>query len=100
VQIGAARWSGVALADGTASASVRPERIAFAQQPALAGTVRAKVFQGHHWLLQVTTAAGIVEVIAPNDGRSVPDEGSLVNLAWRGEDMTLTPPQAAREAAP
>jgi putative spermidine/putrescine transport system ATP-binding protein len=97
VQIGHARWGGVGLPDGKACASVRPERITFAGQPGLTGTVRARVFQGNHWLLQVTTEVGIVEVIAPNDGRSVPDESSPVNLAWRVEDMTLAPPQASRE---
>jgi putative spermidine/putrescine transport system ATP-binding protein len=98
LHIGQARWSGVALADGEISASVRPERITFTDQPGLAGSVRAKVFQGHHWLLQVTTEVGVVEVNAPNDGRSVPAEGSTVNLCWRVEDMTLAP-QAAREPA-
>jgi len=100
LHIGRARWAGVDRADGNASASVRPERITFADQPGLAGTVRAKVFQGHHWLLQVTTEIGVVEVIAPNDGRSVPGEGAAVNLQWRVEDMTLAAPQATREVAP
>jgi putative spermidine/putrescine transport system ATP-binding protein len=99
VQIGQARWSGATVADGKASASIRPERITFTGQPGVAGTVRAKVFQGHHWLLQVTTEVGVVEVIAPNDGRSVPGEGSAVNLTWRLKDMTIAAPQAASEVA-
>jgi putative spermidine/putrescine transport system ATP-binding protein len=53
--------------------------------------VKARVFQGHHWLMQVTTEAGLVVVIAPNDGRALPNEGETVRLNWRVEDMVLTP---------
>jgi hypothetical protein len=40
--------------------------------------------------LHVTTEVGLVLVIAPNDGRAIPEEGSAVRLTWRAEDMTLT----------
>jgi hypothetical protein len=30
-----------------------------------------------------------VLVIAPNDGRAIPEESNPVLLAWRAEDMTL-----------
>jgi putative spermidine/putrescine transport system ATP-binding protein len=62
----------------------------------LAGTVKARIFQGHHWLLHVATEVGLVLVIAPNDGRAIPEESSSVRLAWRAEDMTL----ARAESAP
>jgi putative spermidine/putrescine transport system ATP-binding protein len=52
--------------------------------------VKARIFQGHHWLLHVATQVGLVLVIAPNDGRAIPEEGRTVRLAWRAEDMTLS----------
>ena len=50
-----------------------------------------RIFQGHHWLVQVATDAGAVLVMAPNDGRPVPGEGAAVSLAWRAEDMSVAP---------
>ncbi|MBV8836559.1 MAG: ABC transporter ATP-binding protein [Alphaproteobacteria bacterium] len=86
--IGGARFAASGRADGPCSASVRPERIAFADT-GLAGTVKARIFQGHHWLVQVATEAGLVTVIAPNDGRQIPAEGGATHLTWRSEDMAL-----------
>jgi putative spermidine/putrescine transport system ATP-binding protein len=94
VAIGTARWPSPVSTDGTFRASVRPERIAFGDQ-GLAGTVKAKIFQGHHWLVQVATDAGLVTVIAPNDGRAIPNEGATTRLAWRAEDMVLSRQETA-----
>jgi putative spermidine/putrescine transport system ATP-binding protein len=93
--IGASRWAADGMMDGAASASVRPERITFGDGEGLAGTVKARIFQGHHWLVQVATEAGLVLVIAPNDGRAIPDEGTAVRLTWRAEDMILSRPENA-----
>jgi putative spermidine/putrescine transport system ATP-binding protein len=93
VAIGAGRWAAPGSADGSFSASVRPERIAFGND-GLGGTVRARIFQGHHWLLQVATEAGLVTVIAPNDGRPIPLEGATAHLTWRAEDMVLAAERA------
>jgi len=86
--IGGARFPVPGSADGTFSASIRPERVDFAEA-GLAGTVKARIFQGHHWLVQVVTDAGLVTVIAPNDGRPVPQEGTITHLSWRSEDVAL-----------
>jgi putative spermidine/putrescine transport system ATP-binding protein len=94
VQIGSDRWTVPGAPDGPCSASVRPERIGFSDAEGLAGTVAARIFQGHHWLMQVTTQVGLVVVIAPNDGRTLPKEGETVRLSWRAEDMVLTPESA------
>jgi hypothetical protein len=40
--------------------------------------------------VQVATEAGLVRVIAPNDGRTIPDEGAAVLLTWRVEDMIFS----------
>jgi len=92
--IGGARFTAPGSADGSFKANVRPERIGFADA-GLAGTVKARIFQGHHWLVQVATEAGLMTVIAPNDGRAVPAEGAATHLTWRAEDMTLSAERAA-----
>jgi len=68
--------------------SLRPEKIVFAApgEAGLAGTVRARVFHGNHWLYQVDTPAGPVTVIRQNSGAPAPGEGAAVGLRWRAED--------------
>ena len=61
--------------------TVRPERIAFAEA-GVPGRVRARIFQGAHWLYQVETAQGTVTVIRQNSGEAMPTEGAQVHLAW------------------
>ena len=79
---------------GPALASVRPERLVFADRAGLAGTVRSRVFQGAHWLFDIATPAGPVSVIRHNDGTAQPCEGDDVRLAWRASDMLLSGPAA------
>jgi putative spermidine/putrescine transport system ATP-binding protein len=95
VYIGSGRWVVPGAADGPCRVSVRPERITFGDSEGIAGTVAARIFQGHHWLMQLTTEAGPVVVIAPNDGRALPSEGGTVRLSWRVDDMVLTRGSAA-----
>jgi putative spermidine/putrescine transport system ATP-binding protein len=64
-----------------AGQTVRPERISFAPS-GLAGRVRARIFQGNHWLYQVETAEGVVTVIRQNTGEALPAEGTHVHLQW------------------
>jgi putative spermidine/putrescine transport system ATP-binding protein len=96
--IGDGRWP--VPADGAQTAptalhrsiTIRPERIAFAsldRTPGLAGTIRARIFQGNHWLYQVDTPAGLVTVVRQNSGEAAPIEGETVRLSWRREDMVV-----------
>jgi len=83
-----------ALMPGQVTATVRPERIAFADREggaALAGTVRSRIFQGAQWTFEIESEAGPVTVIRQNDGKPVPEEGDSVGLVWRAEDMTIAP---------
>ena len=68
---------------------VRPEKILFSEPAACAlpGRMKARVFQGNHWLCQVETSVGDVLVIRQNDGVPVPAEGEAVHLRWRAQDM-------------
>jgi putative spermidine/putrescine transport system ATP-binding protein len=82
----------IALEGGAAPAGqviVRPEKIVFAEAAphALPGRIKARVFQGNHWLCQVETSVGDVLVIRQNDGGAVPPEGETVHLRWRAQDM-------------
>jgi len=94
--IGAAVWKLDAAAEaGPTTISVRPERISFAARGGLEGVVRARIFHGSQWLLQVETPAGRVSVIRQNNGERLPQEGERVGLTWRVEDMRLAPGEGA-----
>jgi putative spermidine/putrescine transport system ATP-binding protein len=71
---------------GTSEFSVRPEKMGFCAQGGqgrLGGTVKARIFQGNHWLYQVETPSGGVTVIAQNTGAPEHAEGDAVRLTWR-----------------
>ncbi|MFI4987807.1 MAG: ABC transporter ATP-binding protein [Alphaproteobacteria bacterium] len=90
VVVGDAVWrASERLTAGPATVSVRPERIAFTSASGLGGVVRRCSFHGAQWLLQVETAAGPVTVIRQNSGEPLPEEGALVALTWRAEDMRI-----------
>ena len=86
------------LPAGPATISVRPERIVFAgpDAPGLPARVRARIFQGNHFLFQCETACGPALVISPNSGADLPAEGEAVRLAWRPEHMFVRRGGAAR----
>ncbi|MFO1326673.1 MAG: ABC transporter ATP-binding protein [Rubrivivax sp.] len=95
--IGDGRWPINAAPGEAFSASVRPEKIGFVDQAAcsIGGQVKARIFQGNHWLLQVDTACGTLTVIRQNSGEAVPAEGEAVRLTWRSDDMALSSGSAA-----
>ncbi|SAH83900.1 ABC transporter ATP-binding protein [Bordetella ansorpii] len=87
--IGEARVALEGAAMPSGQVIVRPEKILFSEPSvcALPGKLKARVFQGNHWLCQVETSVGDVLVIRQNDGVPVPQEGSPVHLRWRAQDM-------------
>ncbi|HTZ79162.1 MAG TPA: ABC transporter ATP-binding protein [Stellaceae bacterium] len=80
----------IGYASGDVTVTLRPEKIGFAAE-GLAGTVRNRLFLGSQWLFQVETAAGLVLVLRQNGSEAMPREGEQVSLAWRAEDMRVTP---------
>ena len=90
--IGDGHWPIPAAPGEAFSVSVRPEKIGFVDQAAcsIGGTVKARIFQGNHWLLQVDTACGTLTVIRQNSGEAMPSEGAGVRLSWRSDDMALS----------
>ena len=93
VILGDGRWPAPAGSPPRVLVTVRPEKIGFASgaDPALAGTVATRIFQGNHWLYQIDTVHGRVTVIRQNSGEAAPDEGESVRLTWRPEDMSVRP---------
>nr|WP_315431118.1 ABC transporter ATP-binding protein [uncultured Albidiferax sp.] len=65
---------------------VRPEKVEFsAKEHILSGTVSARVFLGNHWLYQVETPLGTVQLTHANIGLPQAAEGDAVGLAWSAE---------------
>jgi putative spermidine/putrescine transport system ATP-binding protein len=91
IRIGGGHWLMTHPLQGPVQATVRPERIGFseARPDSLTGTVKARIFQGNHWLYQIDTAAGAVTVIRQNSGAAEHGEGDNVNLTWSARDMSV-----------
>ncbi|MFM9943179.1 MAG: ABC transporter ATP-binding protein [Hyphomicrobiaceae bacterium] len=85
------RWPAPPGLSGPATLTVRPERIAFAaaDAPGLEGTIKARIFQGNHWLYQIETAHGLMIAIRQNSGEAPPAEDARVRLTWRAGDMSV-----------
>jgi putative spermidine/putrescine transport system ATP-binding protein len=76
---------------------VRPEKLEFAGPDAafLHGRVGARVFIGNHWLYQVETPLGMVQLTHANTGAPQSVEGEQVGLRWAPEHARLVPRKEA-----
>ena len=97
IAIGDGHWTVPRAPTGPVVATIRPEKIAFAPVSAngLTGVVKARIFQGTHWLCHVDTSAGNATVIRQNAGEACPGEGAKVKLVWRADDMIVVPADPA-----
>ncbi|MBB3212445.1 putative spermidine/putrescine transport system ATP-binding protein [Herbaspirillum sp. Sphag1AN] len=70
---------------------VRPEKIQFSTRTdaLLQGVVSARVFLGNHWLFQVETPLGSVQLTHVNAGAPQAAEGDQVGLHWPPEHARL-----------
>lgn len=89
------------FADGTATGAVdyivRPEKVEITHGPALLrGRISARVFLGNHWLFQVDTALGTMQITHANTGLPQAGEGDEVGLNWSGQHARVIPAGAAR----
>ena len=91
LHLAGAIWDGGHCAIGPVAVTIRPEKMRFAAAdgPALDGVIRARIFQGSHWLFQVETGAGMLTMIRQNAGEPVPGEGERVRLTWAAADMAV-----------
>ncbi|MFN5880461.1 MAG: ABC transporter ATP-binding protein [Burkholderiales bacterium] len=75
---------------GAVDCIVRPERLRFAGTGALLqGEITARVFLGNHWLFQIQTAVGEVQMTEPNTGVPLQSEGQRVGLVWSPTDARV-----------
>ena len=69
--------------NGKADYILRPEKIRFVDQNAiLKGRIAARVFLGNHWLFQVETPLGTMQVARANTAPPSVGEGDEVGLCW------------------
>jgi putative spermidine/putrescine transport system ATP-binding protein len=72
--------------EGDVDYIIRPEKIGFVQtDPILRGNVTARLFLGHHWLFQIQTDLGLIQVTQANVELPAVAEGDEVGLSWRTE---------------
>jgi putative spermidine/putrescine transport system ATP-binding protein len=63
----------------------------------LAGRVEARVFLGNHWLYQVQTPLGLVQISQSNRGAPSSAEGDTVSLRWAAEHAHVVPRAGAAQ---
>ncbi|MFM7011657.1 MAG: ABC transporter ATP-binding protein [Betaproteobacteria bacterium] len=72
--------------EGDVDYIIRPEKISFAQTDSIVrGRVTARLFLGHHWLFQIQTDLGLIQVTQANIELPAVVEGDEVGLSWRPE---------------
>lgn len=75
---------------GSADYIVRPEKVSITESnPILRGRVLACAFLGNHWLYQIETVLGVVQLTQVNDGRPRATEGEQVGLTWEVENVRV-----------
>lgn len=72
---------------------VRPEKIVVGDPSAsaLSGSVQLRVFLGNHWLYEVATALGKVQITQTNVAAPSVKEGDTVGLLWMAEHARILP---------
>jgi putative spermidine/putrescine transport system ATP-binding protein len=81
---------GGAATAGEVDYIVRPEKMEFASGNALVhGPVSARVFLGNHWLFQVETPLGTLQLTHANTGLPQAAEGDDVGLTWSAESAHI-----------
>ncbi len=88
---------GTTCATGEVDYIVRPEKIAFTQKDAVvSGRITACAFLGNHWLFQVETCLGTIQLTQVNDGPPRAAEGDHVGMTWQSGSVRIV----ARGEAP
>jgi len=88
IALPAARGAAVGIADYI----VRPEKIEFADRDAIVrGRVSARAFLGNHWLFQIETSLGALQLTHANTGLPRASEGDEVGLIWALESVHIVP---------
>jgi putative spermidine/putrescine transport system ATP-binding protein len=87
---------GKTAASGDVDYIVRPEKLRFSTGFSLVhGRVAVRVFLGQHWLYQIETALGLIQLTEPNFGPPGASEGDHVGLTWSPEHVRIVQRGAA-----
>lgn len=70
---------------------IRPEKIRMVSSAdsRISSVVRARMFLGNHWEMELESSLGRLRVNTPNVGAPPAFEGETVHLAWQDEDMRM-----------
>lgn len=70
---------------------IRPEKIELAadRDALVKGCVSARLFLGNHWVYQIETPLGMMQMTQENNKSPEADEGDSVGLRWNSEDARL-----------
>jgi putative spermidine/putrescine transport system ATP-binding protein len=83
---------GEGSAAGQVDYIVRPEKLEFAAASGLVrGVISARVFLGNHWLFQVDTPLGLLQITQANMGLPQAAEGDEVGLTWSASHARIVP---------
>jgi len=83
---------GEGSAAGEVDYIVRPEKMEFSTTGAFVrGRISARVFLGNHWLFQVDTPLGLLQITQANIGLPQAAEGDEVGLAWSANHARIVP---------
>ncbi|MBE7419478.1 MAG: ABC transporter ATP-binding protein [Ideonella sp.] len=75
---------------GEADYIVRPEKVEFAESDAIVrGRVSARAFLGSHWLFQIETPLGAMQLTHANIGLPRASEGDEVGVVWAAENARI-----------
>ena len=74
---------------------LRPEKLRFAPDGALAGRIEERFFLGSQWLYRVSSALGDLEVSCANDGSAPRAEGAAVLIDWSADVVRVVAPATA-----
>lgn len=76
---------------------IRPEKIRMvpSADSRISSVVRARMFLGNHWAMEVDGPLGRLRVNIPNVGGPPAFEGDTVHLAWQDEDMRMLSAEGA-----
>lgn len=81
---------GKASVSGDVDYIVRPEKLTFSAGSALvSGRVAVRIFLGQHWLYQIETALGLLQLTEANFGPPDAAEGDEVGLTWSPEHVRV-----------
>lgn len=79
---------------GEAEYIVRPEKVELTEGVALVrGRISARAFLGSHWLFQIDTPLGTMQLTQANRGLARGAEGDEVGLAWAAEHARIVAPR-------